>query len=165
MKNAQKPEWANSSLSPEVQLAHKLLTMTAPRLSDDFSGIGIVFYHSLASLSFLPLKVVEAQNWELPVAGLNEISDVLAKTARTSSSWHDGFHFVHANSVCLTHLCQFIAPPLPITSGTLPSASGARHMTALLASKVEGIVTVGLLTQERAVSIYRFGILTLNEAV
>ncbi len=38
-------------------------------------------------------------------------------------------------------------------------------MTALLASRVSGIVTVGLLTQDRVVSIYESGALTLNDAL
>ncbi len=38
-------------------------------------------------------------------------------------------------------------------------------MTALLASRVSGIVMVGLLTQERVVSIYESGELILNEVL
>jgi hypothetical protein len=38
-------------------------------------------------------------------------------------------------------------------------------MTALLASRVSGIVMVGLLTQERVVSIYESGALILNEVL
>lgn len=36
-------------------------------------------------------------------------------------------------------------------------------MTALLASKVAGVVAIGLLTHERAASIYEAGRLTLSE--
>jgi hypothetical protein len=90
---------------------------------------------------------------------------VLARTARLSSPWHDGFHFVHTGSPSLTHLCQFIAPPLPNPAAPPPRASGARHMTALLASKVVGIAAIGLLTHERAASIYEAGRLTLSETL
>lgn len=151
--------------SSQALVTLQLLTLLAPKLSDDFSGLGIVFYDSLAVLPFLPLDVTGSENFDLPVSGLGAISDVLARTARRSSHWHDGFHFVQASSVCLTHLCQYIAPPLPDTGDTLPRASGARHMTALLASRVNGVVMVGLLTQERVVSIYESGALTLNEVL
>ncbi|MCA9182382.1 MAG: hypothetical protein KDA51_13040 [Planctomycetales bacterium] len=150
----------------EAHRAHtalRLLTLAASKLSDDFSGLGIVFYDSLAELPFLPLEVSGSENFDLPVCGLNAVCDVLVRTARRSSHWHDGFHFVHAGSVSLTHLCQFIAPPLPDDGDDLPRASGARHMTALLASQVRGIVTVGLLTQEQVVSIYESGKLTLHK--
>ncbi len=165
MTNAPKPAWRTDIPSPQALLALQLLTLTAPKLSDDFSGLGIVFYDSLAALSFLPLEVAGTGSFDLPVSGLSAISDVLARTTRRSSRWHDGFHFVQANSVCLTHLCQFIAPPLPDTGDALPRATGARHMTALLASRVSGIVMVGLLTQERVVSIYESGALILNEVL
>jgi len=143
--------------------ALRLLTRAATQLSDDFSGLGIVFYDSLAELPFLPLDVSGGENIDLPVSGLDSVCDLLLQTARASSRWHDGFHFVHAGSLNLTHLSQFVAPPLPDDCDELPRASGARHMTALLASRVNGIVTVGLLTQERVVSIYESGELTFQK--
>lgn len=149
--------------SPQAHAAFQLFTLAAPLLSDDFSGLGIVFYDSLAALPFLPLEVAGSERFNLPVCGINAVCDVLARATRRSSFWHDGFHFVQASSVCLTHLCQYIAPPLPNARDALPHASGARHMTALLTSQVNGIVLVGLLTQERVVSIYELGALTLNE--
>lgn len=150
----------------EVQRAHsalRLLTLAATQLSDDFSGLGIVFYDSLVELPFLPLDVSGGANIDLPVSGLDSVCDLLLRTARTSSQWHDGFHFVHSGTLSLTHLSQFVAPPLPEDCNEMPRASGARHMTALLASRVNGIVTVGLLTQDRVVSIYESGELTLHK--
>lgn len=146
-----------------ANIALQLLTLAASKLSDDFSGLGIVFFDSLAELPFLPLQVSGSENFDLPVSGLNSVCDVLVRTARRSSHWHDGFHFVHVDSVSLTHLCQFVAPPPPADGDDLPRASGARHMTALLASKLRGIVTVGLLTQEQGMSIYESGKLTLHK--
>ena len=148
-----------------VRSVVRLLTRAATQLSDDFSGLGIVFYDSLAELPFLPLDVSGDENIDLPVSGLDSVCDLLLRTARTSSPWHDGFHFVHAGSLSLTHLSQFVAPPLPDDCDQLPHASGARHMTALLASRVSGIVTVGLLTQEQVVSIYESGELTLQKSL
>lgn len=122
----------------------------------------MVFYDSLAALRHLQLEVGGDEHFNLPIEGLEPICDVLALTARQSSPWHDGFHFVHIGSASLTHLCQFIAPPLPDPSAASPRASGARHMTALLASKVAGISAIGLLTDERAASIYEAGRLTFS---
>ena len=143
-----------------------LLRNTAPRLASDFAGLGIVFYDSLAALPHLRLEVGGDERFDLPVFGLEPICEVFARTARQSSAWHDGFHFVCAGTTTLTHLCQFIAPPLPggVTDAA-PRASGARHMTALLASKVAGIAAIGLLTHERAASIYEAGRLTASETL
>ena len=151
--------------SPQAFSVLQLLRHAAPRLASDFPGLGIVFYDSLAALPHLQLEVSGNEYFELPVEGLEPICDVLARTARRSSLWHDGFHFVCAGSASLTHLCQFIAPPLPDPSAGTPRASGARHMTALLASSVTGIAAIGLLTHEREVSIYEAGQLTLSESL
>lgn len=132
-------------------------------LASDFAGLGIVFYDSLAALPYLQLEVAGNERFELPVDGLEPIAKLLAWTARRSSAWHDGFHFVHAGSGSLTHLCQFIAPPLPGVTDAVPRAGGARHMTALLASKVAGVAAIGLLTHQHAASIYEAGRLTLSE--
>lgn len=142
-----------------------LLRHVATRISGDFAGLGIVYYDSLMALPHLQLEVVDDERFDLPVRGNEAICHVLTRTARLSSPWHDGFHFVHAGSASLTHLCQFIAPPLPNTPDTAPRASGARHMTALLASQVAGIVAIGLLTHEHAASIYEAGRLTWSETL
>lgn len=163
IQKASSSPWSTPLSSSQSQLAVQLFSIAAPKLTADFSGLGIVFYNSLASLPFLPLEVTGDESFDLPVSGLLAMSEVLALTARKSSSWHDGFHFVDANSLRLTHLCQFIAPPLPKLRDQSPRACGARHMTALLASNVGGIVSVGLLTQDRTVSIYESGVLTLYQ--
>lgn len=151
--------------STQAFSALQLLRHAAPRLASDFPGLGIVFYDSLAALPHLQLNVSGSECFELPVEGLEPICDVLVRTARRSSVWHDGFHFVRTGSASLTHLCQFIAPPLPDPAAGPPRASGARHMTALLASSVAGIAAIGLLTHERAASIYEAGQLTLSESL
>jgi hypothetical protein len=145
--------------------ALQLLRHAVPKLASDFAGLGIVFYDSLAALPYLQLEICGGERFELPVVGLEPISELLARTGRRSSPWHDGFHFVHAGSGSLTHLCQFIAPPLPGATDAAPRASGARHMTALLASKVAGIAAIGLLTHECVASIYEAGRLTLSESL
>ena len=149
--------------SPQAFSAEQLVRHAAPKVAGDFAGLGVVFYDSLAALPHLQLDLVGDERFELPVVGLKAIGEVLARTSRRSSPWHDGFHFVHAGSGALTHLCQFIAPPLPGAADAAPRAGGARHMTALLASKVAGVVAIGLLTHERAASIYEAGRLTLSE--
>jgi hypothetical protein len=118
---------------------------------------------SLRALPFLPLEVGGDEMFNLPVSGLDAVGEVLAHTAKRSTHWHDGFHLLQADPLRLTHLCQFISPPLPKAGDSVPRASGARHMTALLASRVAGIVAVAILTQERVASIYEAGTRTKSE--
>lgn len=140
----------------------QLLRQVAPRIGSDFAGLGIVFYDSLIALPHLPLEVGGEERFELPVTGYHAICELIVLTTRLSSQWHDGFHFIHADSGSLTHMCQFIAPPLPDTPATSVRASGARHMTALLASRVAGVAAIGLLTHERNVTIYEGGLCTVR---
>lgn len=151
--------------SPQAFSILELLRKVAPRLAYDFAGLGIVFYDSLTALAHLPLEVGGDERFELPITGLDAICEVIARTARRSSQWHDGFHFIHADSATLTHLCQFIAPPLPAAQVTLPRASGARHMTALLASRVSGVQAIGLLTHFLELSVYEDGLRTIREVL
>ena len=68
----------------EAHRAHtvlRLLTLTATQLSDDFSGLGIVFYDSLAELPFLPLDVSGGENIDLPVSGLDAGCDVVGSNS------------------------------------------------------------------------------------
>ncbi len=145
--------------------ALEILRLAAPQLSSDFTGLGVVFYDSLISLPYLQLAVVSDESFDLPVRGSELICEVLARTSRLSSAWHDGFHFVDGGSRFLTHLCQYIAPPLPPQSNTVPLASGARRMTAILASQVAGVTAVGLLARDLSVSIYESGQLTWSEVL
>lgn len=151
--------------SPQPFSALQLLRHVAQQLTSDFAGLGIVFYDSLSALPHLPLEVVGDERFELPVKGIEAVCEVIVRTARRSSPWHDGFHFIRADSASLTHLCQFIAPPLPAAPAPLPRARGARHMTALLASRVTGIATIGLLTHEREASVYGGGLLIARETL
>lgn len=146
--------------TPQAQAALRLLTLITHKLTEDFSGLGVVFYDSLLALPFLPLDVGGDELFDLPISGLDVVGDVLARTARRSTQWHDGFHLVLAEPLRLTHLCQFISPPLPKAGDLVPRAGGARHMTGLLTSRVAGIVAVAILTQERVASIYESGELT-----
>lgn len=82
--------------------AVRLLRHAAPMLGSDFAGMGLVFYDSLAALPYLQLEVAGNERFERPVNGLGPIAKLLARTARRSSAWHDGFHFVHAGSGSLT---------------------------------------------------------------
>lgn len=78
--------------------------------------------------------------------------------------WHDGFHLVNSEKMSLTHLSQYLSPSLPTNNEGLgaPRPTGARHMTALLASNLEGIDCVGLLTHGGEISIFERGVPVLT---
>lgn len=137
----------------------ELLSAISARRTSEFMGAGIIFYRDLEILPKLQLKGDPETLPALPTAGIDSISSVVALTACSSSHWHDGFHLVDSNARALTHLSQFIAPPIR-DSLTLShdQPTGARQATALLSSLVPGIVCVGIVTVLGDVLVYRNGV-------
>jgi hypothetical protein len=133
--------------SSAKEFAITLLQRIADQLPSDFSGLGIVFYENLEKLPFISLEVLSRDQIHLPVRGIEAIASTLASVSSSSSGWHDGFHFVDTSKQQLTHLAQFLSPPLPEPKTSAPKASGARHMTAMLAARINGIAGIGILTQ------------------
>lgn len=147
------------------EFAASLLRQVARQLPTDFTGLGVVFYEKLDALPFIGLEVSPSQQFLLPVNGLVGIASALALASSAKSGWHDGFHFVDVSTQQLTHLAQFISPPLPRTGEPAPKAAGARHMTAVLATRVKGIVGIGVLTQGHELAFFERGVQTLRVAV
>ncbi|PMV19569.1 hypothetical protein C1X21_17865 [Pseudomonas sp. FW305-3-2-15-A-LB2] len=126
--------------------------------SEAFSGVGLVFYYDLEELPSVPLGHRNAMKPDLPIFGAEAISRILAKVSDQASPWHDGFHMIDMRSQSLTHISQFLAPPLKCLAQPpedLPS--GARQMTALLTSLIPGITYVGVLGMGDEIVVYKNG--------
>jgi len=137
--------------------ARKLLTAIASHRSDNFTGVGIVFYVDLSNLPYLQLT----NELEDPTATRfdgHDIAEVLLSISTQSSALHDGFHFVDEKSWNLTHLSQFISPPIPYNASQRFHGTGARLMAAALASVLPGICYVGLVSNAGDVHLLRGGI-------
>ncbi|WP_080582614.1 hypothetical protein [Xanthomonas phaseoli] len=142
----------------------EVLRLVGSGLTSDFAGLGVVFYTDLNRLPFLQLAA-DAPVPELPVIGSHEIATQLLEVSRVQSCWHDGFHFVDPEKECLTHLAQFVSPPLPKAGDAVPALTGARLMTASLASLVEGILHVGVISNRRELLLFSGGKCVLAEKI
>ncbi|HZW14456.1 MAG TPA: hypothetical protein VFF81_14850 [Noviherbaspirillum sp.] len=151
--------------SPVQEFAITLLQRIAHQLPSDFSGLGVVFYDHLEALPFIALEVLSRDQIRLPVNGMGAIASTLASVSSSSSGWHDGFHFVDISKQQLTHLAQFLSPPLPKPNVPTPKASGARHMTAMLATRINGIAGIGILTNNNELAFFDHGMQTLRVTV
>lgn len=148
-----------NNVAPQDQDFPVILLQQIKRLrSESFSGIGLVFYYHLEELPTVPLGRWNAMKPDLPIFGVESISRILAKVSDRASPWHDGFHMIDMQSQSLTHLSQFVAPPLNWLA-QLPEdrPSGARQMTALLTSVIPGITYVGVLSMGGEVIVYENG--------
>ena len=125
--------------------------------SKEFTGLGIVFYKSLNNLPYLTLhekKLSSDLCFSYPVKTLLKISEY-------SSPYHDGFHFIDIKTMEITHISQYISPPVELINDLNLEAitpCGAREMTAFLTSKIDGILCVGLISSDKIIKIFKNGI-------
>lgn len=142
-----------------IDLALKLLTATHSCRSADFSGVGVVLYTPPLDLPAVPLGGWASPRPELPVIGEAAISEALARLSAQGSAWHDGFHFIDSSTHALTHVSQFLAPSLEDVIKNAPGElpTGARQLSALLASRSRCVLCVGLLTADQYITIYQEG--------
>jgi hypothetical protein len=151
----------DTPLSHTVDKVMALLRSVWALVPPDFSGIGIVMYVHPLTLPTLSLRSRDKLVVRLPLAG-DDIASFLASISGKSSPWHDGFHLVDSHTFSLTHIAQFVAPPLGTTPVQL-QIGGARHMTALLASQVASVNSTAILATDGRASIYEGGRCALEE--
>jgi hypothetical protein len=145
---------ASSSSMLSIELLHRV----AKRAGQSFSGVGFIVYRDLSQLPHLSLHIPADVVPTLPMAGLDAIGEFLIQASRLSSPLHDGFHLIELSSCAITHVCQFIAPSIPAALPNLPSVSGARHVSALLASRTPGIHAAALLGRDWAGVVFESGV-------
>ncbi|MGE4069827.1 MAG: hypothetical protein AB7E72_01475 [Lysobacterales bacterium] len=141
------------------RLCAEILQLVHVRKTDNFSGLGLVFYRQLSALPHAALGPHSSSRPQLPVCGAEAIAEVLAEIADQNSPWHDGFHLIDIQTESLTHLSQFLSPDVrySVDIGS-ERPNGARQMAALLASRTDGIVEVGLITPSGEISFFTNGI-------
>lgn len=129
--------------------------------SSAFTGLGVVFYVSPVDLPSIPLRVDADAKDRTPVSGMEDIARCLSEVSDLRSPWHDGFHFVDVDQLALTHLAQYLAPPL--ASRVLPLGverpTGARQMTALLTSGISCVQAVAVMSAVGDIRLYASGVL------
>lgn len=139
-----------------ISRAEQVLRAVADLRSKDFAGVGVVFYECLDQLPHLQLTNGSIKADPGLFADV-DLTSALSSLSAIGSPLHDGFHFVDARSWHLTHLSQFISPPIPHNAEQKLHGAGARFMAALLASLQPGIVCVGLVSMVGEVHLFSHG--------
>lgn len=141
----------------QLDQALHLLRAISDHKSNDFSGVGVVFYDDIAALPHLQLTnetedpcTVKLTDWNL--------ATTLASISSMRSPLHDGFHFVETRSWRLSHISQFISPPIPADAAQRFRGRGARLMAAVLASLLPGITGVGLVSHSGEIYLFCGGV-------
>lgn len=138
------------------QVMELLSSISCNRYSD-FSGTGIIFYKDLGSLPHLQLNAVN-KDPNITAIDNNDIVSTLTSVSTTCSPHHDGFHFIDMENWRLSHLSQYISPPIPRNAEKQFGGTGARLMSAMLASLLHGIICVGVVSQEGKIHLFYSGI-------
>lgn len=124
--------------------------------STEFSGLGVIFYRSLNNLPYLTLH----ENKLSSDLCFSDLIKTLLLISEYSSPYHDGFHFIDIQTMEITHISQYISPSLELIHDLNLEAiipCGAREMTAFLASKINGILYVGLISSDKIIKILKHG--------
>lgn len=110
-------------------------------LGDCFSGLGLVFYSGEMRLPVVNLADQGAFKPALPVVGWRNMQAVLIEICSVASPWHDGFHLISVDPTSLTHVSQFVAPPLDLIEAAIRNEmpSGARLAATKAVSKIHGV--------------------------
>ena len=82
------------------------------RNHSDFAGLGLVFYTDLSALPMHPL-VHQDCGPPLPAKTLQDSIELFTGISRRTSICHDGFHLVQVETGFVTHVSQFLSPPIP----------------------------------------------------
>ena len=114
----------------------------------EFCGVGLLVCSDPSQLPHVPLTGAK----HVPPCG-----EVLAAICRASTrtNGHDGFHFLSPDWT-LTHTNQYISPPVPSDLHSVVERSdfGARHMSALLASRLPEVICAGVLNSRLKVVLF-----------
>jgi hypothetical protein len=156
---------ASDEAQKASELARRLMKAVHSLNPLQFVGLGIVAYSPPLRLPAVPLGGWMSERPTLPIKGTSAISQCLGVLSSRTSQWHDGFHFIDADSAVLTHVSQYLAPSLDQILKIEPAAlpTGARQLTALLISGIESVRCVALLTADKHITIYQEGRLVTRE--
>lgn len=141
-------------LTSSEQFIQNSLVEICQNADNDFSGLGIIYYNDLSHLPYISLH---DDNYPVDLIPEN-LSETLLKVSKNSSIYHDGFHFININTLQITHISQFISPPLKSVENlniNEITPCGAREMTAFLTSNIAGIFSVGLISANKTIKIFK----------
>ena len=136
-----------------------LLGQVQSHATHAFSGLGLIFYSSLADLPIVALGDQALFPRTLPVADRQALASLLADISTFSSPWHDGFHLIEATSFELTHISQFLSPPVEFLrqSNSQGLPVGARYLAAMAGSRIASVSYTALLSNKGASAVFKRG--------
>lgn len=134
-----------------------LLRQIGSAVDHEFAGLGLIFYTSMDALPHLALSTPPHETTLKDARGEARVAEILVNVSALRSPWHDGFHFIRTHDFALTHIAQFVSPPIIAALGNRPIEGGARHVSASLSSEVDGISLTAVLPASGSGVLYERG--------
>ena len=126
----------------------------------EFGGLGLLVCSDASALPMCPLSSEET------APDIADVVGAICNASMLSNPHHDGFHIL-SSDLKLTHTNQYIAPPVP--PDFLPVCRtpgfGARHMSALLASRLPAVICAAVLNTRNSILIFADGCLRAHFAL
>lgn len=139
-----------SNLDDLVSSVRKLLTNIQRTIPDsELCGVGLLVCSDPDRLPMCPL------NSNPTTSDTDDVVNAICNASMIGNPNHEGFH-VLTPGMELTHTNQYIAPPLPPDFLSMcPSPGvGARHMSALLASRLPEVICAATLNTRNNILIF-----------
>lgn len=138
-----------------ISQTYKALKQVKERLSDGFSGIGLVAYDSL---SFSPSNHCDLRpGINLPYHSIydEDISRFLLDISSYRNTLHDGFHFINQDGI-VTHVAQYFVPAIVETLHPHPE-HGVRLYSSICGSTIPGVLFIATVCSNGDIYIFRSG--------
>lgn len=137
--------------------AARLLRIISDSGSIDFAGAGLIIYRDIRALAHIALRDNSLDAEFKNSVGEQAVANAIKNIANINSPWHDGFLFIRSDDFELTHIAQYVSPPIPRGIKFTASGFGARRMTAVLSSLVTGIELTVVLSRHGEVMVFERG--------
>lgn len=113
--------------------------------SSQFSGLGLILYNG--DVNLLPVSSLKKINHSMPVPieSYNLIVGFLLTISEINNKYHDGFHLLNQDFV-LTHISQYVAPPIIKNIALESELGGSRFRTAVYSSFLKNVIASGVLS-------------------
>lgn len=134
---------------------YKVLTQIKERLSDGFSGIGLVAYDSS---SFSPSNHCDLRpDIDFPHYSIydEDIYDFLLDISDYRNTLHDGFHFINQDGI-VTHVAQYFVPSIVETLSPHPE-HGVRLYSSICGSTIPGVLFIATICSNGDIYIFQSG--------
>lgn len=154
-----RPQPRSELMKKTIDFVFDILDQVRENSSPTFTGLGLIFYYSPLHLPIASLGDQSLFNPALPANDIDAIVKVLGGISNVDSPWHDGFHLVDIGARSLTHICQFLAPPLPLLGTPMHGAMpvGARYLAAIAGSRITSVACTALLSSKGGPLVFHAG--------